>query len=350
MNLYITADAIGTPTGGGQVTYYEQEALRAISERFQAISIDHSFPAKHPFQQDLEILEKVKDVNEPIGLVHCYAGCLTETVKYLKSVGAKVTYTAAAHDIEISKREHESLNIPYDYPHLTDPVLREKYLGGYLNADALVCPSSHSLKVMQRFGAKQPIFGIPHGVNIPETFTPVPTSFSVGYLGAIGPDKGLKYLLQAWRMLGYKDSKLILAGHHTTSIFMQMMIQHYGGGQIDTWGYVRDISVFYNSICLHCQPSASEGFSLEVLEALSYGRPSIVSLGAGASDCVPSTWVFEAGDVKEIAAKIDSFKYSVSMSMLNKSWQELVRQEVKQYEWPKITERYQVMWRVLMGV
>jgi len=44
---------------------------------------------------------------------------------------------------------------------------------------------------MQSYDAIIPIEIIPHGTDIPEETTPPSKEFTVGYLGAIGPDKGL---------------------------------------------------------------------------------------------------------------------------------------------------------------
>jgi len=39
---------------------------------------------------------------------------------------------------------------------------------------------------------------IPHGTTIPKEVKPLPSDYTVGYLGALGPDKGVLYLILAW--------------------------------------------------------------------------------------------------------------------------------------------------------
>lgn len=261
--LYLTADCIGTQTGGGTVTWAESEALKTLGP-CEVLQRENIGDVHDPFEQDRAFLRIVQDNALPknyygeLYLAHCYAGCLTETVKELQCMGVKVTYTAAAHDVEVSRREHQKLGLAFDYPHLNDPALWERYLRGYKQADVLVCPSKHSADVMRKYGCTNRIEIIPHGCHLPpqEKIKPLPKIFTVGYLGAVGADKGLMYLLQAWKMLDYKDAVLKIAGQYSASDYMMNLVNTYGGGNIHLAGWQNDLSDFYGSLSLYVQPSA----------------------------------------------------------------------------------------------
>lgn len=338
--FYITADAIGTPTGGGCVTFNELEALKSICH----VEVINPRPAA-PFDQDKEALEMAKNLTakgfkQPLELAHVYAGCFSETVKWLKAQGVKVTYTAAAHDVAKSKEEHERLGLPFDYPHLTDPELWKQYLAGYKEADVLVCPSWHSRTVMRGFGCEQHIEIIPHGCHLPEAVKPVPKRFTVGYLGAYGPDKGIRVLLEAWKKLDWSDATLILAGRDSCSEWPLRLIGKYGGGNITVAGWQRRVSDFYNSISCYVQSSLSEGFGIEVLEAMAHGRPVICSDGAGAVDIVESPFRFRAGDSGHLMERLKWIKDFV--------WDDVVmgvaKSRAAEFTWDKIRERYVKLW------
>jgi glycosyltransferase involved in cell wall biosynthesis len=342
MNLYLTADRIGIPTGGGLVTHQELLALKALGP-VQAISLTK--PSYDPFEQDQQILARVKEVvKETPQLAHCYAGCLTETVAYLKSLGTKVTYTAAAHDIQASKRAHEDAGLPFHYPHLTDPGLWARYVAGYLSADVVVCPSMHSKVCMESYGARR-VEVIPHGVDGPNVIHPLPSRFTVGYLGAYGPDKGVRYLLEAWKELNYRDGLLILAGRDSTSPYVRQMVEQFGGGNIHLMGWVDSVADFYNAISLYVQPSITEGFGCEVLEALAYNRAVLCSDGAGASDVVPEWYRFVAGDVEELESKIDQVRMRGCCQPPGgyPFWKD----EASKYTWYKVRLCYIYLWRSL---
>ena len=369
MNLYLTADEVGIETGGGKVTYEEYDALKSLGET-QLIS-----------RKELEREENTIEVDTPwlwdrrayyhfgnqIKLAHIYAGTFSDCVGKLKANGTKVTYTAAAHDVNLSRREHEKLGVPYDYPHLTDLELLKRYLKGYLDADVLICPSQHSADVMRAFGATNRIEIIPHGIHLPTVIKPFPQRFTVGYLGSCGaPDKGLIYLLQAWKQLNYKDAVLVLGGSDSTSPWARHLINTYGGGNIWCKGWIRDVADFYNEITLYVQPSVSEGFGIEVLEAMSYGRPVICSKGAGASDVVYDAMKFNAGDVDGLVRQISWSRAMIfvdtaaapiasggpHLNMIGSGLlnTECIRQRAADYTWDKVKARYVALWKSLLEV
>ena len=314
MNLYLTADVVGTQTGGGSVTRHESEALSEL-DTTQVISRNVLSLSNDPFEQDDAFYDEISkraiqdNYYGLLKLAHCYSGCLSNAVEGLLCMGVKVAYTAAAHDLEVSQREHLAIGLPYNFPHLTDPELWRRYVGGYLFADVLVCPSNHSAEVMRKFGAKQRIEVIPHGVDIPSTDPkPLPDTFRVGYLGAYGGDKGVRYLLEAWKKLNYPDAELWLGGKDSQHPFVLYMCNKYGGGRIYLKGWIENLEDFYSNISLYVQPSCTEGFGLEVLESMAHARPVLCSRGAGAVDVVLPHWDFEACNSDALAEQIDGLK------------------------------------------
>lgn len=360
MNLYLTADQIGIQSGGGCVTYHESEALKSLGlcEVWGREQIDKE--GMEPWKWDTEAKGYARwkwgigaiyreDGPFPLSLVHCYAGTFSKTIEAVQFNGCKVTYTAAAHSVEESRRAHLELGLPYDFPHLTDPEQWQRYLRGYLLADVLVCPSRHSADVMQSYGRTGPIEIIPHGCDIPTaSVAPPPERFTVGYLGSYGPDKGVRYLLEAWKQLGYKDAVLLLGGRDSQSPFTDALINHFGGGNIELVGWVDNISDFYNRCSLYVQPSVTEGFGIEVLEAMAHGRPVIASTGAGAADVIPRTWRFASRDVNNLAFKIDMFRKYVMPHMQYDGERNWWRNEARKYTWDIIRGRYVAMWQKLL--
>lgn len=396
--LYCTADQVGRPDhGGGGVTGHESAALRELGPtevwgreqlplNERVYGAVHEWAYQDPWGYDYRALRKLTDSGLRPALAHCYAGTFSNTIGHLRAVGCKVCYTAAAHDVAASRRAHEELGVPYDYPHLTDPVLWERYVRGYLEADVLVCPSTHSANVMRGFGAKNRIEVIPHGVDLPvcqncggtnrffipnaldkdppgeyvdcvhcrgtlvEPVAPLPNRFVVGYLGAVGPDKGLIDLLRAWRNLQCPDAELVLAGGQSQSPFVQSLINHvnneqkrgFTGPPIRLMGWVENISDFYNICSVYCQPSVTEGFGIETAESMSFGRMALCSTGAGSSDIVDPDWRFAPCNPAELAAKIDWARAVCHEKT------EYARALVAPYTWDRIHQRYVALWSNLL--
>lgn len=348
MNLYLTADAIGIPTGGGLVTKQELQAFGELGP-CRVISRDELEDCKDPWGWDKEALRLIKYDPDyrgfgPYGLCHVYSGTFSKTVQYLKSTGCKISWTIAAHDREVSKREHEKLGLTFNYPHLVDENLWNDYIRGYRLADLIITPSTRAKEIVEAYGSCNNIEVIPHGCDVSSSIKPLPAKFTIGYIGAYGADKGVAYLLQAWKALNYKDATLLLAGRDSTSDFVAShLVPNYGGGNIQLLGWVEDTSIFYNRISGLVQPSCTEGWALSVGETMAHGRPVLCSEGAGACDMVPEMSRFKACDVEAIVAKIRMLRELYS-NIDSQGWQEKARP----YSWNLIRERYGETWKKLM--
>jgi glycosyltransferase involved in cell wall biosynthesis len=342
MNLFVTSDRIGAPSGGGLVTHQEHLALSGLGE-LKTYGRDQIPGGPTVWSDDDWVCS---NVSEHPKLAHFYAGTFSRFVNFLKGRGAKVTYTAAAHSIGESRAAHQELGLPFEYPHLTEPSLWRRYVQGYLSADKVICPSRLSAEVMKGYGVKD-VTVIPHGVDFDPAEPPVPPErFTLGYLGAIGPDKGLATLLRAWKMLGYRDASLKIAGAHSASQFVSRLLEVVGGGNVELVGWVASPARFYEGLSAYVQPSRSEGFGIEVLEAMERGRVAIASKGAGASELVPLGFTFAAKSVEELAAQIDRAKTAGRDSLAR--WGALMRKESADYTWDKIRARYQELWRQML--
>ena len=98
------------------------------------------------------------------------------------------------------------------------------------------------------------------------------------FLGRIVPEKGLRYLLEAWKGIR-TDKKLVIAGGGSdTDSFVAELKQMAGDGVIFT-GFLqgRALEELYSSCYLYVLPSDLEGMPLSLLEALSYGNGAVIS-------------------------------------------------------------------------
>ena len=282
-----------------------------------------------------------------------YGGCYPNTIRFLKNRGIKTSYSCMMHERKISIEEHEKYFGTYPFPHVKDDILWSMYIGGIKEADIVITPGSAPKKSLIKEGSKR-VEIIPHGCNIPPEYKIDKTrltsqdKFNIGYLGAYGPDKGLVYLIKAWEMLNYNDSILIFAGNQTE--YLEPFIRQYANtGRYHILGYVKDVGELYNRCSVYVQPSVTEAFGMEVIEAMSYGHPVIVSYGAGSADCVRDGvdgFVVSAMDIKAIADKVQYFKDNTSeIERMGKN----AREKSLDYSWDKIKKRYIDLWRSLLN-
>lgn len=339
--LYLTADAIGSETGGGVVTRHE---ARALVEMGVGDVLLWSFPKEsRPWGADDAACARLEDQpGYAPRLVHCYSGTFSKTIALLKARGTMVTYTAAAHSIEVSREEHEALGVPFDYPHLTDAEQWSRYIAGYRMADLVICPSSYSMEIMRGYGCRK-VHVIPHGVSPPMRPVALPARFSVAYLGQAGPDKGIRHLLAAWEILGFQDALLTIAGRGTEHL---LPLVRAGSGSVFLRGAVEATSEIYDACALYVQPSASEGFGISVLEAMAHGRPAACSAGAGAAEL--ATFEFAARDPESMAVTIaaarDTFdRHPADYAAVAAA----ARERALGFTWDLIRSRYCELWRSL---
>lgn len=339
-SLYCTADTIGIETGGGAATKNELEALRAVSDEVLVISRQNIDPLNFhqpdsPFLYDYFALEQIKD--EHFDLAHFYSGTFTQTVSWLKKQGTKVTYTVAAHDRKVSIEEFHRLGMEYPYHHVSNDRLWQIYTEAYRLADIVLSQSHKSAEILKSMGCQR-VEVVPGGIVWPKNVKPIPDRFDVAYVGACGPDKGLVYLIQAWGMLNYPDSRLILAGGGTETL-EPVIRQLTNNGIFATLGRVADVADVYHACSVYVQPSVSEGFGLEIPEAMSYGRPVIASEGAGAAELIEDGmgFIVPIRNPMAIAEKILWLKEN--RERIPEMGQR-ARRKARNYTWDKVREKY----------
>jgi len=259
ISLYCTPARVNMETGGGATTVTELAALREVSEVGLIIAGDdlapwHQKVGDSPFLEDYYALEQIKDRH--FDIAHFYGGCFTQTARVLKERGTKISWAAAAHDRKVSIEEFQRLGMEYPFNHMSDDRLFEMYTEGYRLADIVLSSSHKSAGILRDMGCKR-VKVVPGGIELPKKVKPIPSNFDVGYLGALGPDKGVIYLIQGWGMLNYPDSKLMLAGWGTDTL-ETFIRQVSNQGNFALLGRVPDVADFYNAISIYIQPCFSE--------------------------------------------------------------------------------------------
>lgn len=347
--LYITADTYGVHSGGGSVLKHEKLALKSVFDSVTLLdSQDVVIPAYESqditFLNDYWCLAKLTrhpELLDGVSLVHFYSGCFSETVKYLRARGIPVTYTCPAHDHRLSIEEFDRYAGGYPFPHIGNPVLYDQHLECLRHANMVIVPSTHSKRYLLEMGIATDIRVIPHGIeSVPDQIAPYPEKFTVGYVGQMGPDKGLVYLIKAWGQLGYDDARLVLAGqHHVLDYLARMIRREAPKGKFVLLGEVPDVNVVYDACNICVFPSVTEGFGIGVIEAMSRGRPVIVSEGAGAADAIACGGGIRVGirSHSDIRLAIDRYYHHPEEQADDG---EIAQDLARRYTWGKVRAMY----------
>lgn len=100
------------------------------------------------------------------------------------------------------------------------------------------------------------------------------------YLGRLVPEKGITYLIEAFRQVK-TDKKLVIAGGSSDTDAYAAELKHLAAGddRIRFTGFVqgRLLEELYSNAYLYVLPSDLEGMPLSLLEAMSYGNCCVTS-------------------------------------------------------------------------
>lgn len=129
------------------------------------------------------------------------------------------------------------------------------------------------------------------------------------YLGRIVPEKGEKYLIEAFREID-TDKKLVIAGGSSdTDAFMnELKAMAKGDDRIIFTGFIqgRALEELYSNAYVYCLPSDLEGMPLSLLEAMSYGNCCLTSDIPECAEVVEDKAItFKKSDVKDLKEKLE---------------------------------------------
>jgi glycosyltransferase involved in cell wall biosynthesis len=369
--VYVTFDNLDPNSGAGKVCLHEINALKKVCDYVGVVSREDLAYDKYydfnPFLWDYFAAAKLRKMLKGLKVDILHLSCspamsIMDVVTYKKAV-----CNIVAHDLNESIAAHEKMYGVGTYPfkHNTVPELHELLLKHTEVVDRILTPSTAAQKwIMANMkgemtgyhydwpeGAAQantiyeyaplpPVTVIPHGCEIPAEVFPGPDTYKVGYMGAFGPDKGIEYMLDAFNRL--TDGKLVLAGK---------ICGHVSDGPtVEKMGWVENISSFYNNISVYVQPSVTEGFGIEILEAMAHERPVIASVGAGGADAIThgeDGFIVPAKDADAILFFMNLLKNNPDML---KTMGEKARIKANKYTWENIEHKYVEMYKAELGL
>lgn len=199
---------------------------------------------------------------------------------------------------------------------------------------------------------------IPNGIN-PVTIEPaeiIKEKFGLDkdeyilFLARITPEKGLDYLLEAYKELK-TDKKLVIAGsiEPQTEYIRSVLEKAKGNDNIIFTDFAsgKTLSELFSNCFVYVLPSDIEGMPMSLLEAVGYDARVIVSDIPENIDCLDGYGnYFEHGNAKSLKEllercleneqlKDNDFKENLSSEQVQQMRAELI----KKYDWDAITDR-----------
>ncbi|MDD6276805.1 MAG: glycosyltransferase family 4 protein [Clostridia bacterium] len=203
---------------------------------------------------------------------------------------------------------------------------------------------------------------IPNGVNRPviRQAQIIKDKFGIGkdeyilFLGRIVPEKGVHYLIEAFKNVKTKKKLVIAGGSSDTAEYYDKIQQSAkDDDRIIFTGFVcgNELDELYSNAYIYTLPSDLEGMPLSLLEAMSYGNCCLTSDIPECADVVENKAVtFNKSDVKDLTAKlqylcdngdeVNKYKSQSADYICNKyNWNDVVDETLELYGLKKENEK-----------
>ncbi len=190
---------------------------------------------------------------------------------------------------------------------------------------------------------------IPNGVNCPEIKSAELIHEKYGltkdsyilFLGRLVPEKGIRYLIEAFKQVK-TDKKLVIAGgsSDTDEFAKELKELAKGDERILFTGFVQGqaLEELYSNAYVYTLPSDLEGMPLSLLEAMSYGNCCLVSDIAECAEVVEDkALIFEKSNVDDLREKLQKACDEVDMvEGMKRQASDFI---CSKYNWDEVVER-----------
>ncbi len=221
-------------------------------------------------------------------------------------------------------------------------------------ADEIIVLSRNVQEYFRREYGRETVW-IPNGVDRPELREADQITRQFGlekdsyilFLGRLVPEKGIHYLMEAYRQLN-TDKKLVIAGgsSDTDAYAEQLHKLAAGDKRILFTGFVqgKQLEELYSNAWIYVLPSDVEGMPLSLLEAMSYDNCCVVSDIPECTEVVEDkAVVFPRGNTAELAKRLQMLcGDSEKVAGMKKDAGAYI---CKKYNWDDVTQRTLELYR-----
>ena len=221
-------------------------------------------------------------------------------------------------------------------------------------ADEIIVLSKGVQQYFQDTYGRKTVF-VPNGVTKPESQEAQLITEEYGlkkddyilFLGRLVPEKGISYLIDAFKSVR-TDKKLVIAGgsSDTNEFANSLKAQAAGDDRILFTGFVqgRKLEELYSNAYIYTLPSDLEGMPLSLLEAMSYGNCCVTS---DIEECAAVTenygLTFPKGDV---SALVETLQRLCDEPQLVDAYKQKAADYITdKYSWDDVTEKTLELYR-----
>lgn len=221
-------------------------------------------------------------------------------------------------------------------------------------ADEIIVLSKSAQNYFEKVYGRKTRF-IPNGVNRPVIRKPELIKKNFGlekddyilFLGRLVPEKGITYLIEAFKKVNTNKKLVIAGGSSDTDEFVnQLKEMAKDDDRIIFTGFVqgRLLDELYSNAYIYSLPSDLEGMPLSLLEAMSYGNCCLLSdINECTSIVEDKAIIFKRGNVADLQNKLQ--KACDDEKQVQKYKDKAADYICEKYKWDDVVERTLELYR-----
>jgi phosphatidylinositol alpha-mannosyltransferase len=308
-------------------------------------STDFRSPTKTTVQISAGVTESIREMlnHEKFEIIHFHEPWIPMLSAQIltRSKAVNVATFHAKLPETVMTRTMAKVITPY-----TKPIL--KYI------DYLTAPSDAAAEYVCSLTDK-PVAIIPNGIYVkdfkkPARFNDSRKKKTILYVGRLEGRKGVKYLLHAFKELSQRNLgvSLVIAGDGVDRSKLELLAEDLGLDNVTFTGFIshKDKIKYLSSSDLFCSPALfGECFGIVLLEAMASGLVTVAGDNPGYSSVMNGFGRISLVDPKhvgEFARRLELLLYEKD---LRKLWREWAESEVPQYNWDKVVDQYEALYR-----
>ena len=287
-----------------------------------------------------DLLEEVLD-NEDFDVLHFHEPWVPILSRQIlaKSRCANVaTFHAKLPDTMMSKTI-EKVITPY-----TKSILKDF---DYLTA------VSDSAAVYVKTLTHKPITLVSNGIDL-ELYKPEsvadPKRLNILYIGRLEKRKGLKYLLDAYKIVkqNLAGAKLIIAGDGPDRKKLENYVKLYAIQDVEFLGLVSEkkkLELLSNAR-VFCSPAIyGESFGIVLLEAMAMGVPVVAGNNSGYTSVMKDRGRIGLVNPRDKVSFASTLEFMLEDEEVRKLWKTWAFEYVKQFDYPKVVDQYEALYK-----
>ncbi len=219
------------------------------------------------------------------------------------------------------------------------------------HVDVITAVSPAAINYIENY-TDLPINFVPNGIDF-KTYKNTKSkrsSNTILFIGRLEKRKGARYLLKAFEQIKLvrPDMKLLIAGKGPLERSLKTYVSENNIQDVEFLGFIEDDEKvrLLQTCSVYTSPALyGESFGIVLTEAMACGIPTVAHNNDGYSSVLKETGRLSLVDCKDIQAYAERLLTMIEEEPVRKLWQDWAEVYVKQFDYEKIVDSYEKLYK-----